>query len=135
VKILPPKSIYISDSLVPNPKNDEFISGKGVFASVYIKRGEVVETAPILILDFNDFIDSKWNLLFEYYFWMDDFVVLCLGYGSLYNHSKDANCDYKIDKDQRIITFRAIKDIKKDDEILFNYSGSSSSKAPLWFER
>ena len=120
--------IYISKSKIPS-------SGRGVFAGEVIKKGEIIEVAPILILDFSDFIDTKWNLLFEYYFWMDDFVVLALGYGSLYNHSKNFNARYKINKEEQIITFTATRNIAKDEEIYFDYNGKSSSKAPLWFER
>lgn len=124
--ISPTEKIYIAKSRVP---------GRGVFAKEEIKKGEVIEVAPILILQFEDFIDTKWNLLFEYYFWMDDWVVLALGYGSLYNHSKNPNAKYEINKAEQTMTFTAIKDITKDQEILFNYSGSSSPKVPLWFER
>ncbi len=133
-QVFPPKKVYISESKVPNPENGQFIPGKGVFVLENIKKGEIIEVAPILILEFSDFVDTKWNLLFEYYFWMDDCVVLALGYGSLYNHSKNPNVKYEINKNEKIITFTAIKDIKKDQEILFDYSGSSGSKAPLWFE-
>ena len=124
----PPSKIYLSNSKIPK-------SGKGVFASEIIKKEEIIEVAPILILEFNDLIDTKWNLLFEYYFWMDDFVVLAFGYGSLYNHSKDPNCIYKIDKNEKTITFTATKKILKGEEIYFNYKGSTSAKTPLWFER
>ena len=134
-KLVPAKKIYIADSKIRNPKNSEFVSGKGVFASEDIKKGEIIEVAPILILEFTDFIDTKWNLLFEYYFWMDDFVVLALGYGSLYNHSKNSNVRYEINSEKKVITFTATKNIKKDEEIYFNYKGSTSSKAPLWFEK
>ena len=124
----PPSKIYLSESKIPK-------SGRGVFAKEDILKGEIIEVAPILILEFSDFIDTKWNLLFEYYFWMDDFVVLALGYGSLYNHSKSPNCEYELDKNEKIITFTATKKILKEEEIYFNYKGSSSAKAPLWFER
>ena len=142
-KFFSPKKIHIIKSNIPN-------SGRGVFASVDIKKDEIIEIAPILILEFSDFItqrvsrsdamksraiiDTKWNKLFEYYFWMDDYVALALGYGSLYNHSKDPNCQYELNRKEETITFTAIKDIKKDEEILFNYKGSSSENAPLWFE-
>ncbi len=66
---------------------------------------------------------------------MDDFVVLALGYGSLYNHSKNPNAKYQISKKEKTITFIATENITKDQEIYFNYKGSSSEKAPLWFER
>lgn len=108
--------------------------GKGVFASQNIKKGEVVEVAPIIILQFEELIDTKWNSLFDYYFWMDDFVVLALGYGSLYNHSDKPNAKYSIYKNRKEVKFTALKDIKKGEEILFNYRGSLKSKARLWFE-
>jgi len=133
--IFPPKKIYLANSKVSSPKNKKFTPGKGVFASEEIKKGEIIEVTPILVLDFSDFVDTKWNLLFEYYFWLDDFVVLALGYGSMYNHSENPNCEYKINKEDKTMAFTALKDISKDEEILFNYSSSASKKAPLWFER
>ncbi|OGE31569.1 hypothetical protein A3C59_02655 [Candidatus Daviesbacteria bacterium RIFCSPHIGHO2_02_FULL_36_13] len=120
--------VYLSSSKIPN-------SGRGVFAKENIKKGEIIEVAPILVLIYKDIVDTKWNLLFEYYFWMDDFIVLALGYGSLYNHSKNPNCKYKINREKKTITFTAIKDIKKDEEIVFNYKGTTNPKTPLWFER
>ena len=126
IKIVPPIKIYSTASKS---------RGRGVYASENIKKGEIVEVAPILILDFEEFIDTRWNLLFEYYFWLDDYVVLALGYGSLYNHSDFPNASYKINQKDKLITFKAVKDIKKGEEISFNYRGVSSSKTPLWFER
>ncbi len=126
--IYPPSKVYLNKSRIP-------LSGKGVFASCDIKEGEVIEIAPILMLEFTDLVETKWNLLFEYYFWLDDFVVLALGYGSLYNHSQDPNCKYEINRKKKTITFTAIKNIKKDEEIYFNYKGTSNPKTPLWFER
>lgn len=136
--------VYVSNSHILG-------SGRGVFAGVNIKKNEVIEVSPILILEFSDvitrrvsrseamksraIIDTKWNLLFEYYFWMDEYVALALGYGSLYNHSKNPNCKYKLDRKKKTITVTAIKDIGEDEEILFNYKGLTTSKAPLWFEK
>lgn len=109
--------------------------GRGVFATEEIKAGEIIEVAPIIVLQFEDFVDTRWNLLFEYYFWMDDEVVLALGYGSMYNHAIEGNAEYKIDVENKSITFKATKSIKKAEEIFFNYKGSTTAKAPLWFER
>ncbi len=120
--------VYVSNSHILN-------SGRGVFAGLNIKKGEVIEVAPILVLEFSDFVETRWNLLFEYYFWMDDYVVLALGFASLYNHSKDPNCKYDLNRDDKTITFTALKNIKKDSEIYFNYKGTSNPKTPLWFEK
>ena len=120
--------VYIKNSSIPD-------GGRGVFADDKIKAGEVIEAAPILVLEFNEFIDSNWNLLFEYYFWLDDYVVWALGYGSLYNHSSDPNCKYEISKEDKTITFTALREIKRDEEILFDYKQDSDSDLPLWFER
>ena len=133
--IYPSLSIYLSKSRIPDPKNNDFVSGKGVFASKDIKKGEIIEVAPILVLEFTDFINTRWNLLFEYYFWMDDYVALALGFASLYNHSKQPNCEYELNREAKTITFIAIKEIKKDSEIYFNYKGKTNPKTPLWFER
>ncbi len=108
--------------------------GKGVFAKENIRKGEIIEVAPIIILEHEELIDTIWNTLFDYYFWLDDFVVLSLGYGSLYNHSDTSNAKYSIDKNKKEIKFMAIKDIKKGEEIFFNYRGNSNSKTRLWFE-
>ena len=134
-QVFTPRKVYLSASKVTKLGSNEFKVGRGVFASEIIKKGEIIEIAPILILEFSDFVDTKWNLLFEYYFWLDDFVVLALGYGSLYNHSKNPNCKYEISKKKGLIKIISTKNIIKDEEILFDYSKSSSSKAPLWFER
>ncbi len=127
-RIFPPTKIFISESRIPD-------SGRGVFASENIDKGAIIEVAPILILDFTDFVDTKWNLLFEYYFWMDDYVALALGFASIYNHSATPNAKYELSKSDQTITFIALRDIDQDEEIVFNYKGSTSSSAPLWFER
>ncbi len=126
--IYPSSRIYINKSKIPG-------SGLGVFASKDILKDEIIEIAPILVLEFSDFIDTRWNLLFEYYFWMDDYVALALGFASMYNHSPEANCKYELNREEKTITFTAIKDIKKDCELYFNYKGSSNPKTPLWFEK
>ena len=127
-KIYPSSFIYLNKSKIPE-------SGKGVFASKNIKTGEIIEVAPILVLEFRDFIDTRWNLLFEYYFWMDDYVALALGFASMYNHAQNANAKYELNREEKTIIFTAIKDIKKDSEICFNYKGPTNPKTPLWFEK
>lgn len=126
--IHPSSKVYLNKSKILK-------AGKGVFASKNIKKGEIIEVAPILVLEFTDFIDTKWNLLFEYYFWMEKYVALALGFASLYNHSKDPNCKYQIKRVEKTITFTATRNILKGEEIYFNYKGLANPKTPLWFEK
>lgn len=128
MNLLPSKKIYLRASNISN-------GGRSVFAASDIKKGEIIEIVPILILEFSEFIDSYWNKLFEYYFWLDDYVVLALGYGSLYNHSKNPNCKYEISSEEKLIKFTALRDIEKDEEICFDYKQDSENDLPLWFER
>lgn len=122
---------------------DSTKEGRGVFATSEIKKGETVEISPLIILTFEELVDTKWNTLFNYYFWMDDYVALALGYGSLYNHSENPNCEYLLAKENKTIIFTATVDILKGEEILFNYrqsltskdvKGKEKTKTPLWFE-
>lgn len=108
--------------------------GRGVFATKEIKKGEIIEVAPAIFLEFSDFFGTSFNKLFNYYFWLDDYVVLALGYGSIYNHSEKNNAEYEINKDEETVTFRAVRNIKPGEEILFNYRGKAKGDTPLWFE-
>ena len=46
-----------------------------------------------------------------------------LGYGSIYNHSENPNAeiDYNEGKQEDFLFFKAIKDIKIGEEIVYNY--------------
>jgi len=85
--------------------------GYGVYSRDYISSGSVVETAyciPVSSYEWEDF----------YY---GDPKVLPLGFGSIYNHSDDANILWRKDKDDYIIRFIARKDIEVGEEICHNY--------------
>ena len=56
-------------------------------------------------------------------------MLLCLGLGSLFNHSNPPNLDYRVDEDNLIIKFYAAKDIDKDEELTIFYGVN------LWFDK
>lgn len=123
--------IYVSKSRIPN-------SGRGVFARTDIKKGEVIESCPVIEVPPNDVSNLADSILITYFYYLGknkDRVFITLGFGSIYNHTYKPNAAYKAQlKDERI-NFVAIKDIKKDDEITVNYSPENKkSKNPLWFE-
>jgi SET domain-containing protein len=87
-----------------------------------IKKGEVVEEVPVIILPDAEAEHAYHTVLARYLFiWDDESDAVLLGYGSIYNHSFSPNLDFAPDKKRNLMVFTATKDIKKDEELLINY--------------
>lgn len=109
--------------------------GRGVFATRDIRAGEIIEDAPVIVLPADQREAVLRTHLYEYvYQWGKDRVAVCLGWGSLYNHSRNPNARYVRRFEERSIRFEALKDIGKGEEILTNYNGNPCGQKPLWFE-
>ncbi|MDP4011489.1 MAG: SET domain-containing protein [Candidatus Roizmanbacteria bacterium] len=121
--------IVIQVSTIPN-------AGRGIFTSKPIKAGEIIEICPVIILPQKDYPLIKQTLLRNYYFmWGTNTVAICLGYGSLYNHSYTPNATYMKKIKEKTIEFIALRDVKKNEEILVNYNyGNPDDKRVLWIE-
>ncbi len=108
----------------------------GVFATTDIKKGEIIETCPVIIVPFKDqkLIDK--THLYNYYFkWSNkNQPAIVLGWGSLYNHSYQPNARYDQKVKKRQMIFKAIKNIKKGQEIYTNYNGDPEDQSALWFK-
>lgn len=130
-KLLASDKIYISQSKIPNAE-------RGVFAGIDIKKGETIEICPIIEVSKHDTANLNESLLVTYFFYFGknkERLALTLGFGSIYNHSYDPNATFKIRAKEKLIEFTAIKNIKKDEEITFNYKhGNTKNDQPLWFE-
>ncbi|NCC71696.1 SET domain-containing protein-lysine N-methyltransferase [bacterium] len=112
------------------------IHNRGVFSSIDIKENEIIEICPIILLNENDTKIIDDTHLYNYYFaWENKQSAICLAYGSLYNHSYQANAKYIKDFSNNTIIFIAIKNIKKNEEITVNYNGDPSNLEPVWFEK
>jgi uncharacterized protein len=111
--------------------------GKGIFTRDAIKKNTVIEVAPVLVLPEKE---RKWidkSVLYDYYFlWGDDSkqTAICLGYGSLYNHSYSPNVIYEADYENGTITFITLRNIKAGEELLVNYNYETDEKKPMWFD-
>lgn len=105
-------------SLYPIEVKKSNISGLGVFATRNIKKGEVIEKCPC-VKDKNKNFYGKLN---NYVFKLNNKQsVVALGYCSIYNHQDNYNAKWTIDKNGKIMTLIALKDIPKGKEIYNNY--------------
>lgn len=111
--------------------------GRGIFTSQDIRSRTVLEVSPVLVLTAKDRKTVEESLLHDYIFeWGETKRQACvaLGYISLYNHSYTANCEYEMEYDKQIMTIRAVRSIKKGEELFINYNGVWDSANELWFE-
>jgi SET domain-containing protein len=126
--IFPSQNIYA---------NQSSIEGLGVFARHEIKKDEVIEEAPLILIPEDQLSDLTKTRLLEYYFaWGHKFseAAIGLGFASLYNHSFEPNAKYVKDVKNSVLRFVAIKDISQDEEIVVNYNGHPDDKSKLWFQ-
>lgn len=109
--------------------------GRGVFSSKKIERDTIIERCPVLELPAEDLQHLDQTELYNYYFsWGKELKggAVALGLGSIYNHSYTPNALYRLDMDDLVIEFVAIKKILANDEITINYNGSPNDQSPLW---
>ena len=109
--IIPSDKIYIGKSP---------IGERGVFARVAIKKNEVVEVAPYIIIGDED---ASGELIHYEFGHEAGKNLFCLGYGSMYNHAKNPNIEYRYANSElpNCLEFVATKDIKKDEESFISY--------------
>jgi SET domain-containing protein len=111
-------------------------AGRGVFAKVAIKKGELIETCPVIPIPEHDVAALSHSILLTYFYFFGkkkERIVVALGFGSIYNHTDSPNAMYKENERELTIDFIANKDIKKDEEITVNYVQGKNNKNPLWF--
>ncbi len=108
--------------------------GRGVYARRPIKKGEVIETVPVLLIPAEAIVDGRNNKwLAKYYYWWDDHnLAVSLGYGSLYNHSYQPNAIYE--HGYASITYRALRNIPTGEEICINYNWDPKDKSEVSFK-
>jgi SET domain-containing protein len=113
-------------------------AGRGVFAKIAIKKGEIIERCPIIEIPEGDLAQVNESILVTYFYSFgkkNKRLMIVLGFGSIYNHSYTPNATYKEQYKERLVEFVALRDIKKDEEIMVNYvQGNKKYKHPLWFD-
>jgi uncharacterized protein len=94
--------------------------GRGLYAARNIRKGEVVESSPVVELNSYDITHTRMNM---YVFgWKGNGTsALALGLGSLFNHSKKANVTYNPVFSTKTILFVAMRDIRKGHQLFIDY--------------
>lgn len=113
------------------------IHGIGVFAIREFNAGDIIEYAPLILLDNTEREQLQNTELFNYYFLIGNRktpVALGLGMASLYNHAVFPNADYKIDLKNETLVIKALQAINPGEEITINYHGKAGEDAPVFFK-
>lgn len=111
--------------------------GRGVYSTRKIVSGQVIERCEVLVIPEGETHQLDDTVLFNYYFcWGEDHKdgAIALGLGSIYNHSYTPNAMYRIDLEDQVLEFIAIRSIPANEEITINYNGEPEDKSPLWDE-
>lgn len=106
--------------------------GRGVFALRDITKGAVIEIAPVIPVSKSSLIENgdvpdgyllDWDGNYE-----DEEYCMPLGYIMMYNHSDTPNIMLDQDYDKYTMTAIALRDIKRGEELCWNYN------CELWFD-
>ena len=112
------------------------LHGMGVFARSPIRKGGIIEEAPLILIPAADEQRVIHSPLFHHYFRIDDPgypIAIGLGFSSIYNHAAPANAAYSIDLHRRSIVLRACRKIHPGEEVTINYHGRPDDPSPIHF--
>ncbi len=105
---------------------------RGIIASEPIKKNQIIERCPIIMVSKKEEPALKQTVLWKYYYeWNRNFHCICLGYGSLINHSYTPNARYAFNTKTRELIFKALRPIHPGEEITVNYNYVPDSKDPV----
>jgi hypothetical protein len=111
--------------------------GRGVFCRQRIEKDEIIEVCPVLVLPAQDHDTVVISGLVDYFFNFnkeENTLALALGFGSLYNHAVHSNAAYTLSRENKTLSFYALRDIDPNTEICINYAGESGQEFKEWFE-
>lgn len=133
---IPSPDIYIADTFTAK--------GRGVFAGRDYTVGEVVEVAPVIVLENEEVTalrktrlrtyDFDWQVLANTKF---PATAIAAGYGSMYNHADHANMSYHADPIALALVFTAVREISRQEQLTINYNargGGSEWHDDNWFK-
>lgn len=110
------------------------LGGRGVFAAEPVAVGDVVETAPVIVIPAAEIEALERTALRDYWYgWSDDGdAAVAFGHASFYNHADDPNCEYEAHDVLDALVVRARRDVAAGEELTIDYTGGGVNS--LWFE-
>jgi SET domain-containing protein len=114
--------------------------GRGVVALEPIKKGDLIERSPVLVLPEADRANTDESILFTYVFMWEKGTTeedlyrrkgrsgVTLGFTSLCNHNPNPNADFDRHIDEQMLSLFALRDIAEGEEITIDY------QMTLWFD-
>jgi hypothetical protein len=108
---------------------DEGPKGRGLFATQNIPPRTVIHVAPCIAVGREEYENHMRFTVLEHYLFNDQGgnKLLALGYGSLFNHSRSPNVDYRIREGSNVYS-SGHKEILQGEELCISYG------ANLWFD-
>lgn len=106
--------------------------GRGVFARRALKKGEIVEIAPVIPLSRKNIRQNGEAPDGYLLMWDEDTAgmeyCMPLGYVMLYNHSTTPNIGLSSDYRRLTMTVKTLRPVAKGEELVWDY------KCELWFD-
>ena len=112
------------------------IHERGVFSKTAFKPGQLIEKAPVLLMNAEEKNLLQNSSLHHYYFLLNNKanpIAIGFGYTSLYNHAANANAVYNINPVNLSISISACKKIAAGEEITINYNGRPNDISTVHF--
>jgi SET domain-containing protein len=100
------------------------VMGRGIFATEDIKANTKIHEAYFIKAK-DEEVDHCQTLAKYVFNYSKKYSVLCLGLGSLFNHSSSPSVEAYFDKNENgeIMEFWTVKDVKAGEELFISYGG------------
>ena len=111
----------------------EEVYGWGVFTKDIIKQHTLVETCPVISYPQDILKIAAWNVQGDKHMmaalglslysisWSPDSAIIPLGWGGMYNHSDNNNCQFVIDKENGLLHIVSLRDIHANEQLFVSY--------------
>lgn len=114
--------------------------GRGLYALHSIPANKILFTAELLVLSELDTIKINETDLKYYTFKYDDKRdCLVLGDGEIFNHSDDANVEYKLidygSQGRKVMVFYTLKDVEMNEQLFINYNADVKINATEYVDK